>query len=298
MQLRVLLAFTLLVAACDQTVTGNQPVGGSVDTDAELQRFLRRAYLDLAGMQPDQATLDTATTRLRDAGNAPSARGELVAELMATSTFGALWVEELENSIFAGNSVDQHYQLVCALVRAGDPVCNACTETDACLCSCPQLDQLEAERTQLRTSAADLASGTATSVLERRYAMARGYSALAGSPEGRVTALFDDFLARAPEPDELENGRSMVIFQDGFLNGAPVGLLFHRHATNYADMIDIIFESEVYREAMVRRAFERYLARSPAPPELAYFATTLDANEPDMRPLVQAIVSSREYFEQ
>lgn len=298
MQLRTLVLITTLAAACDSTVSGNQPVGGSVDTEAELQRFLRRANLDLAGKQPDQAVLDAATLRLRDAGNTPGARGELVAEMLATPAFTDLWVEELENGIFGGSTVDQHYLFVCALVRAGDAACNACTETDACLCACPQLDVLEAERTMLRTSAADLASGTSTSALEQRYAMARGYFALSPSPEGRVTALFDDFLARAPEPDELENGRSMVIFQDGFLNGAPVGLLFHRHATNYADMIDIIFGSEVYREAMVRRAFERYLARSPSPAELAHFTTTLDANEPDMRPLVQAIVSSREYFEQ
>ena len=90
----------------------------------------------------------------------------------------------------------------------------------------------------------------------------------------------------------------MVIFQDGFLGNTPIALMFHRHGANYADMIKIIFESEVYREAMVRRAFERYLARSPSSPELAHFTTTLSATDPDMRPVVRAVVSSREYFEQ
>jgi hypothetical protein len=44
--------------------------------------------------------------------------------------------------------------------------------------------------------------------------------------------------------------------------------------------------------------FERYLARSPQPNELAYFLSTLDANDPDARGLVRAVASSREYFDQ
>jgi hypothetical protein len=40
------------VAACGQTVGGNKPVGKTEDTDAELQRYLRRTYLDLAGHPP------------------------------------------------------------------------------------------------------------------------------------------------------------------------------------------------------------------------------------------------------
>jgi hypothetical protein len=123
-----------------------------------------------------------------------------------------------------------------------------------------------------------------------------GYFAIIGAPEARTRALFDDFLARPAEPDEVENGRGMII--GAIFPGSPAGLMFHRHGANYDDMLDIIFDSEVYREAIVRRVFERYLARSPKPIELAHFTTTLDANDPDARSLVRAVVSSREYFEQ
>jgi len=123
-----------------------------------------------------------------------------------------------------------------------------------------------------------------------------GYFALAGTPEARVTALFDDFLARTAEPDEVENGRSMIF--GSILPGSPAGLVFHRHGASYADLIDIVFRSEVYREAMVRRVFDRYLARSPSANELAHFVSTFDANDPDVRGLVRAVVSSREYFAQ
>ncbi len=285
------------LGACDETTGGHQPGGGDVDTDAAIQRFLRRAYLDLTGSGPSDADLAASTTRLREAGNTSAARSELVAELVARDAFTKTWVEELENGIFGGLDLDQHYRFVCALVRA-DASCSACTQTDSCLCTCPPIVPLAAQRAQLQMSAADLRTGTSTSAIERRYTLQSGYYALSPSPEGRVTALFDDFLSRTPEPDEIENGRSMVLFQNGFLNNTPIALMFHRHGRNYADMIDIIFTSEIYREAMVRRAFERYLARTPTSPELAHFTTILDATDPDMRPLVRAVVASREYFAQ
>jgi hypothetical protein len=283
-------------AACGDTVGGNKPVGKQVDSDAQIQRYLRRAYLDLAGHVPSDSELGAATTRLRDAGNTATARGALVDDLIAQDGFAKAWFDELETSIFGGASLDQQYALVCGIIRGISPPCMACREADACACACPQLQPLATERAQLRTSAADLRSGTRSSVIERRYAMATAYFAIAGSPENRVTALFDDFLARTAEPDEIENGRAMII--GALFPPAPAGLLFHRLGGTYADLVDIVFSSEVYREAMVRRAFDRYLARSPTAPELAHFVSTLDATDPDARGLVRAVVSSREYFDQ
>jgi len=74
--------------------------------------------------------------------------------------------------------------------------------------------------------------------------------------------------------------------------------MFHRHGAMYADLIDINFGDEVYREAMVRRVFERYLSREPSSEELAHFVSTLDAKAPDARVVVRAVLSSREYFDQ
>jgi hypothetical protein len=283
-------------AACNDTVGGNKPVGKAVDSDAQIERYLRRAYLDLSGHVPGDGELADATTRLREAGNTATARGGLVDDLIAQDGFARAWFEELETAILGGASLEQQYALVCGIVRGIAPACMACREADPCACACAQIQPLAAERTQLRTSAADLRGGTKSSTIERRYAMAFGYFALAGSPENRVKALFDDFLARAAEPDEIENGRAMII--GALFPPAPAGLLFHRLGGTYADLIDIVFDSEVYREAMVRRVFDRYLARAPSAPELAHFVSTLDANDPDARSVVRAVVSSREYFDQ
>ena len=63
-----------LVAACHDTQTGNQPVGGATDSDAAIQRYVRHATLDLSGHVPTDDELTSATQTLHDAGNTASAR--------------------------------------------------------------------------------------------------------------------------------------------------------------------------------------------------------------------------------
>ena len=110
-----------------------------------------------------------------------------------------------------------------------------------------------------------------------------------------MRALFDDFLARPAEPDEIENGRAMII--GAFFPTSPAGLMFHRHGSNYDELIDIVFDSEIYREAMVAMVFDRYLARAPSPAERAHFVSVLDPAMPDARPVIEAVLTSREYFD-
>jgi hypothetical protein len=92
---------------CGATIDGNKPLGTTADTDAELQRYLRRAYLDLSGHPPSDGELADATTRLRDADNTPAARGALVDGLIASDAFAVSWIGELESSIFGGATVDR-----------------------------------------------------------------------------------------------------------------------------------------------------------------------------------------------
>jgi hypothetical protein len=284
------------LAACNTTVDGQKPIGTTVDTDAEIQRFLRHAYLDLSGTAPTEAELTDRTARLRDEGNTPSVRAALVDELIAAPAFSTVWIEELENGIFGGNNLQDQYAFVCGIIRGIVDECMSCAVADSCACTCGPLPTYLAERENLATSAADMAGGVTSSSIERRYAAAAGYFVLAGSPEGRVRTLFDDFMSRPAEADEMENGRAMI--NGTFIQGAPAGLLFHRHGSTYEDLVDIVFDSEVYREAIVRRVFARFLAREPSSLELQHFTPTLNAEDPDARPIVRAVLSSREYFDQ
>jgi hypothetical protein len=151
---------------------------------------------------------------------------------------------------------------------------------------------LKTERDALTTGASALRGGMSTSAIERRYAMATGYFALSGDPANRARALFVDFLGRPGEGEEIENARAMIL---GGLGSGPAGLLFHRHGRNYAELLDIVFASEIYREAVVSGVFDRYLARQPTSAELAHFVAAMPAT-PDARPVIEAVLSSKEYF--
>jgi hypothetical protein len=296
---RVLLAAIPIVAACDDTVGGLAPVGGDQPSQAELERFTRRLHLDLTGDTPSDAFVADATARLTEAGNTAAARRELAAELVAGDGFAALYVAELENRTFGGETADARYDLLCGIVRGDDPACQACgapTSGDPCGdCDCAFLTEMRAERAALFTAADDLAAGDPTSAIERRFAETTPLRALS-SPEGAADALFDAFLGHTPQDEEQRNAAAMI--SGALLPGSPAGLLFHRHGADFADLLDIVFESEVYREAIVAATFERYLGRRPTAPELGHFAASLDADAPDARPVVLAVVSSREYFEQ
>jgi hypothetical protein len=155
---------------------------------------------------------------------------------------------------------------------------------------------LKGERDALLASWQALLDGAATSKIERSFAESSIFRFNAGAPESVATALFDHFLGRPIEPTELANAKFLVI--GALFPATPAGLLFHRHGANYADLVDIIFTSEVYREAAVDAVFLRYLGRQAAPIELSAFTKGLDAASPDVRPVIRAVVSSSEYFAQ
>lgn len=288
------------IAACARQEEGLVPAGAAGASEATLARYVRRLHLDLTGGAPDPTALAAGVAALRAAGNTAAARGELAGALLSTPAFARGFVAELESRAFAGQGRDGTYQLVCASFRANDAACGRCAPSprDLCEgCDCPALTRLRAERAQLLRAADDLAGGAGTQEIERRFAGAEAFRLLFGAPEAVARGLFQQYLARAPDPDELRSAAAMVT---GPLVSAraPSGLIFHRHGTGYADLVDILFSTEPYRDAVVVRAFARYLGRPALPRERAHFSATLDEQRPDARPLVRALLSSQEYLSQ
>jgi hypothetical protein len=289
----------VVMGGCHQTVDGLAPVGGDQPSAIEQQRFLKRLHLDLTGAVPAQAWIDAGLEALAAGGDTAITRAALADELIASRAFADVFVGELGNRVFAGESTEARFGLLCSVLRNGDPACISCgppTGADACAgCACPAVTAAVAERAGL--AAADLAEGRAsTAAIERRHAEAGAFRSLA-APEALADQLFRLFLGRPVEPDERLNVRNLII---GLVltPSSPAGLLFHRHGSDYGDLMDILFESEIYREAAVAAVFWRYLGRAPTPVEQAHFADTLDAADPDVRPVIRAVVSSREYFYQ
>jgi hypothetical protein len=290
----------LLLAAgggCADSEGGLLPVGGAEASVVAETHYLRRLHLDLTGNPPSDADLKAALGRLEKEGNSAKTRGALADELLAKDSFAVLFVGELENRVFAGQSADYAYEFVCSIFKAQDMACASCKEDDPCLCKCPAIDGLAEEREAIKAAPAKLTSGEETTGgVERLYAGSKVVQSFGGSAEGIAMTLWENFLGREIEPDEQRNARFLII--GSLVPGSPAGLLFHRHGEDYADLIDIVFSSEVYREAAAGGVFQRYLGRPPSPDELVFFTSGLDAAKPDVRGVIRAVVSSGEYFAQ
>jgi hypothetical protein len=292
-----LLPALLLLSACGERFESVTPVGDDQPAPVAEERFLDRLHLDLTGRRPADGWVTDQLDRLRSEGDSATTRAAIVDDLLADEAFAELWVGELENGVFGGETLESRYDMACGILRVTDPICNDCpASSDPCAeCTCEGIEYLEADRAVVRASAADLLAGATTAEIGRRFAASRALTYLQGAA-ATATVLFEQFCGRPPEADELRN--ASAISAGALLPGNPAGLLFHRHGTDHAELVDIIFESEVYREAQVAAVFQRYLGRRPDGAERAHFTAQLDDDDPDVRPVIRAVVSSREYFEQ
>jgi hypothetical protein len=282
---------------CSETETGLVPVGEVAESPVRLARFVRRLHLDLAGVEPSPDALAQAVAVLAERNDA-KARGALAAELVARPSFAALFVAELENRVFAGQTTDAMYAFYCPILQSADPACAACAPTVDCGgCDCPLLASYGGELAGLHAAAADLAEGRATtSDVERRFVASLMFRIDAGSPESIADKVFQEALGRPAEADERHNGAFLAT--GTLIPGSPAGLLFQRTGETYADLVDIVFESEVYRDAAVTAVFRRYLGRDATGTERNVLSRTLEPTAPDVRGIVTAVVSSKEYFAQ
>jgi hypothetical protein len=289
----------LLLAGCSDTVEGVPPVLGEKPSAVELDRFVRRLHLDLTGRPASDEFLASARGDL-EAASGSAARADLADRLIESDEFAENLVGELSNRVYGGEDPEDRYVLLCSVTRDDDPRCAACGPPpagDPCGgCDCPPLAAMSADRRAMLDAAVDLAGGGAsTSEVDRRFAAS---SALArfSAPAALADQLFELFLGRPAEADEQVNAESMI--GGALVPGRPAGLLFHRHGSDYQDLLDILFESEVYRDAATSAVFARYLGRPARLAEIAHFSAELDAGDPDVRPVIRAVVSSQEYFDQ
>ena len=291
----------IALIGCDDTVGGQKPVLSDEPDPVEMERFARRLHLDLTGKTASDGFVDSALSDLSAENNSVAARAELADDLLSSQGFADTYVAELDNQVFGGESSLDRYNLLCINIRNFDPACQSCPapsgDSLCSNCACPALVEIEAERLELEQSAADLGSGDATSSeIDRRFAESRAVSALSG-PEGTAQILFETFLGRLPEGEETRNAVAMITGLV-FSPDQAAGLLFQRHGSNFDDMVTILFESEIYREARVNAVFERYLGRAATPIELRHLTEQLSESNPDIRPVVGLITSSGEYFNQ
>ncbi len=291
-------AVVLGLAGCGESRQGLSPVLGDDVTPAQKERFARRLHLDLTGLPPSPEAQGAILLRLGEEGNTAETRGAIAAELLESPAARSLLVTEVAEAAYSGQSLDAGYDNLCEIAIFMDPECDACDYEDSCSCDCPQIQGLAAERKAFDALMEGLAKGgeTRTSEIEEALCASSPFLFNNNSAEGIATQVFQVFLTRPPEPEELRNSRFMIF--GTFVPPAPSGLLFHRHGGSYEDFLGIVFGSEVYREAVVTRVFSRFLGRRPESDELRHFSASLDPERPDMRDMIHAVVSSSEYFHQ
>jgi hypothetical protein len=283
--------------ACSSRTTGLKPVESGSSSALQRERFLRRLHLDLTGAGPSAEQL-TAGLGALAAADTPAQRASIADTLLAAPAFGATFVGELENRVLSGETLLARYNLICASLRNFDVPCQSCPQpTDGNLChacECASVKQMGEEHALLSRAASDMSSGTATSTIERRYAASLMFQYSFGEPAAIASNMFERFLGRAPTADEARNAAQLTYGQAQQLRG----LLFQRHGASYDDLVDILFTSESYRESIVDATFLRYLGRDASPDELRHFSAALDPAKADLRPVIRAVVSSREYLAQ
>jgi hypothetical protein len=293
----LLAAVSIFGSACDRTDEGHLPVGEAQVSVLEEDRFLKRLSMDLVGARPDEVELADLRAELDDGGNTPEVRAAIAQRFIARPEFAESYVAEVQSAAFAGERIEVVYDLVCLNFLAFDSACFSCVpaEDDLCSCACPSIAALAAEREMLLSSADDLMAGTSTAQIDRRHVASDVFQLNAGPSDVIADLLFQGFLGRPPEAEELRNVRA---FSLGSTIAGMKAILFLELGENYADMVSIVFGSEVYREAAVDAVFSRYLGRHASPVELVHFVGTLDKNNVDVRNVISVVVSSEEYFSQ
>ncbi|MBL9025740.1 MAG: hypothetical protein JNL21_26330 [Myxococcales bacterium] len=294
---RLTILGALAVGGCGTEHGPFRPAGETGPSALEEERFVARLYLDLTGERPSDEVMRGALARLAADGNVVSTRAAMANELLATRAFADLWVEETELDAFGGARREDVYDLFCSVFLTIEPSCEACVvdTQDFCACDCETVRDLAAEREVLRRAAEELAAGDPSVDVDRRIASSLAFQVNGGSGDGIATAMFGTFLGRPAEAEEMRQVRAFVL-GDGIPNMQAI--LFHQTGETYADLVDIVFASEPYRDALVDRVFFRYLGRFATPAELAHFSAKLDPTAPDVRALIVSVTSSREYFEQ
>lgn len=151
-------------------------------------------------------------------------------------------------------------------------------------------DEIEKEKQRLldfRAIPAQMANGTLSiEGMLRICVNTKFYDDINMGTENFVVSNFQNFLLRYPTNAELEQGSEIV---DGFQ-----GILFLQLGYNKQDFMDIIFNSDNFKEGRVRYLFKKYLFREPNSEEMFQF-TEKYRNSNSFKSLLTEVMVTEEY---
>ena len=263
----------LALSACGEetvAVPYASPAGAPRVSDAALEQFVFRAYVDLVGTAPTAEQLAARTADLRAGGAAPETRAALVDDLQTGPDYDSAYALNLYQGAkahFLENFPDAEIER--AFVGLGGP------DDDA------RLRALLAWPDDYLAGAADLRD------LQRAAVYNLVYDRINMGSFNLVRATFDNLLWRFPTDAEFAAGFEMV-------ERGEERELFGFSGSGKADYVDIVVRSEEALEGIVIWQYELLLARRPTAAETLAHLDALRASG-DVTALQRALMQSDEY---
>ena len=262
-----------LCSACKEesvVVNVGAPEGELRVSEAALEQFIFRSYVDLIGTAPSQQDLASWSSRLRENELSVESRQELFETLQQSAEWREAYALNLYQSAkvrFLENFPDAEIQR--RFIGQGD------ADDDA---------RLQA----LLDWQANYLNGTATyRDLERSCIYNLVYDQINMGSFNFVRASFDNLLWRYPTDAEYDAGFAMV-------ERSQQATLFGMSASDKAGYVDLLTDSEEALQGIVIWQFDQLLARRPSAAETVEFASSIAATG-NLLELQQLIMQTNEY---
>ncbi len=248
---------------------------------AQAESYVRKAWLDVAGTAPDQASLETAVEVLVAAGGSDEARfsfaTSLSQSLQAAETF---WAWMAGRSFGSATDVNAEYeQLFYFLSSSGIEG----KEPGEVLEEWDRVMALPSALAKGEVSHREVARQIQGSILAHWYASGN---------EWFLDSLFRAALDRAPSSVEVEQGKRALSGGEGE-NQAPA-VLFGTTCDALEGLGYCLFDSRAWSDSAIDLLFNRLLGRPPSPEERVWLGRTYHQDN-DLAAVMARIVASREY---
>lgn len=261
-------------------VPGNTAPPDNTIEKTVVENYVTKAYISALGRQPTSEEKQRGEDLLMASSLSDSSRKVFIDQILALEEFNQnsykLARAELLNNLDTAEIGQQLY------------VFNFLLQDPQYALFHDVIRQEIARLEQLRVIPADMASGMLTiEGMLRRCVNNSFYDNINMGSENFVVSNFQHFLLRYPTQAELEEGKKMV---DGF-----EAALLLQSGSSKQDFITILFNSDNFKEGMVRKLFMRYLFRNPTNEELYLFTSLYRTSGSSYKELTKTIMITDEY---
>ncbi len=266
-------------------VDGNMVPPYSEVTTVQIQNYINKLYIDLLAREPDFIELDNTTTFLKNNDLSPSARTQLVNNLLERDEyFDRLW--EVYRRAYLNGATNQEIEVRLFLFTQEYEIVVQNPEPFAQALAAAYL--LEIEKLELLLAAPEAyADGTITiDEYLQRIAYNNIYDQINMGAENMVLSCFENFLKRLPTEAERNAGVRMI-------NGESSQLLL-QDGNDKLEFVQIVTSTPEFYEGLSRDVYQQLLLRDPTSEEMSTITAQL-TNDKDFEGIQLQIAISDEY---